>query len=54
MGVWGVIVFVLSAMHAVGGVPSWVACVCVSLRRRRVSVSAVHPAAIPSAGSCVI
>ena len=27
VGVWGVVIFVLSVMHVVGGVPLWVVCV---------------------------
>ena len=27
MGVWGVVIFVLSVMNVVGGVPLWVVCV---------------------------
>ena len=27
MGVWGVVIFVLSVMRVVGGVPLWVECV---------------------------
>ena len=27
MGVWGVVIFVLSVMRVVGGVPLWVVCV---------------------------
>ena len=27
MGVWGVVIFVLSMMRVVGGVPLWVVCV---------------------------
>ena len=52
MGVWGVVIVVLSVMHVIGGVPLWVACVfrvdvvCV--------VSVVHPVAILSAVFCVI
>ena len=26
---WGMVTFVLFVMHVVGGVPSWVVCVCV-------------------------
>ena len=28
MGVWDVVIFVLSVMRVVGGVPLWVVCVC--------------------------
>ena len=28
MGVWVVVIFVLSVMRVVGGVPLWVVCVC--------------------------
>ena len=28
VGVWGVVIFVLSVMRVVGGVPLWVECVC--------------------------
>ena len=27
MGGWGVVIFVLSVMRVVGGIPSWVVCV---------------------------
>ena len=49
MGVWGVVIFVLSVMNVVGGVPLWVECVL-----RCVFVSVVHPIAILSAVFCVI
>ena len=45
MGVWGVVIVVLSVMHVVGGVPLWVVCVCMSV---------VSPVAILSAVFCVI
>ena len=45
MGVWGVVIFVLSVMRAVGCVPLWVECVFVSV---------VHPVAILNAVFCVI
>ena len=51
MGVW-VVIFVLSVMRVVGGVPLWV--VCVSSCRCCVFVSVVHPVAILSAVFCVI
>ena len=51
MGVWGVVIFVLSVMCVVGGVPLWVECV---FRRCCVCVSVVHPVAILSAVFCVI
>ena len=31
MGVWGVVIFVLSVIRVVGGVPLWVECVFVSV-----------------------
>ena len=49
MGVWCVVMFVLSVMRVVGGVLLWVQCVF-----RRVDVSVVHPVAILSAVFCVI
>ena len=52
MGVWGLVIFVLSVMRVVGGVPLWV--VCVSSCRCCVFVSVVHPVAILSAVFCVI
>ena len=45
MGVWGVVIFVLSMMCVVGGVALWVVCVFVSV---------VHPVVIMSAVFCVI
>ena len=50
MGVWGIVIFVLSVMRVVGGVPLWVVCVfrCVDV------MSVVHPVAILSAVFCVI
>ena len=51
VGVWGVVIFVLSVMCVVGGVPLWVvcdsSCICVL-------VSVVHPVAILSPVLCVI
>ena len=48
MGVWGVVIFVLSVMRVVGGVPLWVVCVF-----RRVDVVCLcllcHPVDILSA-----
>ena len=52
MGVWGVVIFVLSVMPVVGGVPLWVE--CVFRRVDVVCVSVVHPVAILSAVFCVI
>ena len=52
MGVWGLVIFVLSVMRVVGGVPLCV--VCVSSCRCCVFVSVVHPVAILSAVFCVI
>ena len=52
MDVWGVVIFVLSVMHVVGGVLLWI--VCVSSCRCCVFVSVVHPVAILSAVICVI
>ena len=52
MGVWGVVIFVLSVMRAVGGVPLWV--VCVLSCRCCVFVSVVYPVAILSMVFCVI
>ena len=53
MGVWGVVIFVLSVMRVVGGVPLWVE--CVFCRVYGVCfVSVVHPVAILSAVFCVI
>ena len=52
VGVWGVVIFVLSMMRVVGGVPLWV--VCVFRRVDVVCVSVVHPVAILSAVFCVI
>ena len=46
---WVVVIFGLSVMCVVGGVPLWVECVF-----RRVFVSVVHPVAILSAVFCVI
>ena len=46
----GFLIFLLSVMHAVGGVPLWVVCVF----RRVDVVSVVHPVAILSAVFCVI
>ena len=50
VGVWGVVMFVLSVMRVVGGVPLWVVCVfrCVDV------MCVVHPVAILSAVFCVI
>ena len=50
MSVWGVVIFVLSGMRVVGGVPIWVVCVF----RRVDVVSVVHPVPILSAVFCVI
>ena len=47
MGVWGVVIFVLSMMRVVGGVPLWIE--CVFRRVDVVCVSVVHPVAILSA-----
>ena len=52
MGVWGVVIFVLSVMRVVRGVPLWV--VCVFRRVDVVCMSVVHPVAILSAVFCVI
>ena len=52
MGVWGVVIFVLSVMRVVGGVPLWV--VCVSSCICCMFVSVVHQVAILSAMFCVI
>ena len=52
VGVWGVVIFVLSVMRVVGGVPLWI--MCVSSCRCCVLVSVVHPVAILSAVFCVI
>ena len=52
MGVWGVVVFVLSVMRVVVGVRLWV--VCVFRRVDVVFVSVVHPVTILSAVFCVI
>ena len=52
MGVWGGVIFVLSVMHVVGGIPLWV--VCVSSCICCVFVSVLHPVAILSAVFCVI
>ena len=49
MGVWVVVIFVLSVMRVVRGILIWVECVF-----RRVFVSVVHPVAILSAVFCVI
>ena len=46
MGVW-VVIFVLSVVRVVGGVPLWVE--CVSSCRCCVFVSVVHPVSILSA-----
>ena len=54
MGVWGVVIFVLSMMRVVGGVPLWVVCVFRSSCKCCVFVSVVHPVAILSAVFCVI
>ena len=54
VGVWVVVIFVLSVMRVVGGVPLWVECVWVSSCRCCVFVSVVHPVAILSAVFCVI
>ena len=51
MGVWVVVISVLSVMRVVGGIPLWVECV---FRRVDVFVSVVHPVAILSAVFCVI
>ena len=48
----GCVVFVLSVMRIVGGVPLWVK--CVSSCRCCVFVSVVHPVAILSVVFCVI
>ena len=50
MVVWGVVIFVLSVMPVVGGVPLWVECVfrCIDV------VAVIHPVAILSAVFCVI
>ena len=53
MGVWGVVIFVLSVMRVVGGVPLWVVS-CVSSCRCYVFVSVVHPVVNLSAVFCVI
>ena len=53
MGVWGVVIVVLSVMHVVGGVPLWVLCVFSSCRCCVVA-SVVHPVAILNAVFCVI
>ena len=47
MGVWGVVICVLSVVRVVVGVPLWVVCVF-----RRVDL--VHPVAILNAMFCVI
>ena len=52
MGVWGVVIVVLSVMRVVGVVPLWV--VCVSSCRCCVFVFIVHPVAILSVVFCVI
>ena len=52
MGVRGVVIFVLSVMRVVGGVPLWV--VCVSSCICCMFVSVVHPVAILSVVFCVI
>ena len=52
MGVWGVVIFVLSVMRVVGRVPLWLE--CVSSCRCCVFVSVVHPVAILSAVFYVI
>ena len=52
MGVWGVVLFVLSVMRVFGGVSLWIE--CVSSCRCCVCVSVVHPVAIMSAVFCVI
>ena len=52
LGVWVVVIFVLSVMRVVGGVPLWVE--WVSSCRCCVFVSVVHPVAILSAVFCVI
>ena len=52
VGVWGGVIFVLSVMRVVEGVPLWV--VCVSSCRCCVFVSVVHPVANLSAVFCVI
>ena len=44
MGVWGVVIFVLSVLHIVGDVLLWVVCVLVSV---------VHPVAILNTVFCV-
>ena len=49
---WVVVIFVLSGMCVVGGVPLWV--VCVSLCICCVFVSVVHSVVIMSAVFCVI
>ena len=53
VGVWVLVIFVLSVMRVVGGVPLWVECV---FRRVDVCVfvSVVHPVAILCAVFCVI
>ena len=45
MGVWGVVIFALSVMQVVGGVPLWVECGFESV---------VHPVAILSACLCYL
>ena len=50
VGVWRVVIFVLSVMRVVGSVPFWVECVF----RRVDVVCVVHPVAILSAVFCVI
>ena len=52
VGVWCVMMFVLSVMHVVGGVPLWVECVFCHVYV--VCVPVVHPVAILSAVFCVI
>ena len=54
MGVWGGVIFVLSVLCVVGGVPLWVECVFRRVDVVCVCVSVVHPVAILSAMFCVI
>ena len=54
MGVWGIVIFVLSVMRVVGSAHLFMGSVCVSSCRCCVFVSVVHPVDILSAVFCGI